>query len=149
MGRAPRRPDLLKNIDLKANSKLIELNCKLNSINNLDLTHNKQLKELYCFSNQLSVLDLSMLKQLAIQLSNTVFNLLKITGDYHAFKGLPIPEGKLKVKDEQAAAALKEAAVKAAADDAEKHKAATAKAAADKAAAAPAEEDGAAPVEEA
>jgi len=47
------------------------------------------------------------------QPSNTVFNLLKITGDYHAFKGLPIPEGKLKVKDEQAAAALKEAAVKA------------------------------------
>ena len=31
------------------------------------------------------------------QPSNTVFNLLKITGDYHAFKGLPIPEGKLKM----------------------------------------------------
>lgn len=87
------------------------------------------------------------------QPSNTVFNLLKITGDYHAFKGLPIPEGKLKVKDEQAAAALKEAAVRAAADDAEKHKAAAAKAAADKeaaeAAAAPAAEDGEAPAEEA
>ena len=87
------------------------------------------------------------------QPSNTVFNLLKITGDYHAFKGLPIPEGKLKVKDEQAAAALKEAAVRAAADDAEKHKAAAAKAAADKeaaeAASAPAEEGGEAPAEEA
>ena len=87
------------------------------------------------------------------QPSNTVFNLLKITGDYHAFKGLPIPEGKLKVKDEQAAAALKEAAVKAAADDAEKHKAAAAKAAADKEAAsaaeAPAAEGGEAPAEEA
>lgn len=87
------------------------------------------------------------------QPSNTVFNLLKITGDYHAFKGLPIPEGKLKVKDEQAAAALKEAAVRAAADDAEKHKAAAAKAAADKEAAeaaeAPAAEGGEAPAEEA
>ena len=82
------------------------------------------------------------------QPSNTVFNLLKITGDYHAFKGLPIPEGKLKVKDEQAAAALKEAAVRAAADDAEKHKAAAAKAAADKEAA-EAAEGGEAPAEEA
>ena len=38
------------------------------------------------------------------QPSNTVFNLLKITGDYQAFKGLPIPEGKLRVKDEAAQA---------------------------------------------
>ncbi|WP_172191133.1 30S ribosomal protein S16 [Actinomyces faecalis] len=62
------------------------------------------------------------------QPSDTVFNLLKITGDYQAFKGLPLPEGKLKVKDADAAAAAKEEAVKAAAADAEKRKAAAAEA---------------------
>lgn len=62
------------------------------------------------------------------QPSDTVFNLLKITGDYQAFKGLPVPEGKLKLKDADAAAAAAEAAVKAAADDAEKRKAAAAEA---------------------
>lgn len=61
------------------------------------------------------------------QPSNTVFNLLKITGDWQAFKGLPGAEGTLKVKDADAAAAA-EAAVKAAADDAEKRKAAVAEA---------------------
>ena len=60
------------------------------------------------------------------QPSDTVFNLLKITGDYQAFKGLTVPEGKLKVKDADAAAAAKEEAVKAAAADAEKRKAAAA-----------------------
>ena len=62
------------------------------------------------------------------QPSDTVFNLLKITGDYQAFKGLTVPEGKLKVKDADAAAAAKEEAVKAAAADAEKRKAAAAQA---------------------
>ena len=57
------------------------------------------------------------------QPSNTVFNLLKITGDYHAFKGLALPEGKLKVKDADADTAARTAAVKAAAADAEKRKA--------------------------
>ena len=57
------------------------------------------------------------------QPSDTVFNLLKITGIYHAFKGLKVPEGKLKVKEGDAAATA-QAAVKAAAADAEKRKAA-------------------------
>ena len=39
------------------------------------------------------------------QPSNTVFNLLKITGDYQAFNWLPFPEGKLRVKYEAADAA--------------------------------------------
>ena len=65
------------------------------------------------------------------QPSDTVFNLLKITGDYQKFKGLPGAEGRLKVKDAEAAAAAKEAAVKAVSDDAEKRKAAAAKAKAD------------------
>jgi len=36
--------------------------------------------------------------------SDTVHNLLRITGDYQAFKGLPVPEGRLRVRDEAAAA---------------------------------------------
>jgi len=63
------------------------------------------------------------------QPSNTVFNLLKITGDYQAFKGLPIPEGKLRVKDEAAEAAARQEAIRSAADDAEKRKATAAAAA--------------------
>ncbi|SPT52660.1 30S ribosomal protein S16 [Actinomyces bovis] len=61
------------------------------------------------------------------QPSDTVFNLLKITGIYQAFKGLKAPEGKLKVKEGDAAAAA-EAAIKAAAADAEKRKAAASEA---------------------
>ncbi len=68
------------------------------------------------------------------QPSDTVFNLLKITGIYHAFKGLKVPEGKLKVKESDAATAA-EAAVKAAAAEAEKRKAAASKAKAEKEAA--------------
>ena len=87
------------------------------------------------------------------QPSDTVFNLLKITGDYQAFKGLPGAEGKLKVRDADAAAAAKADAVKAAANDAEKHKAAAAEAKAkaekEAAQAAPAEEPAEAPAEEA
>ena len=85
------------------------------------------------------------------QPSDTVFNLLKITGDYQAFKGLPGAEGKLKVRDADAAAAAKADAVKAAANDAEKRKAAAAEAKAEKEAAqaAPAEEPAEAPAEEA
>ena len=87
------------------------------------------------------------------QPSDTVFNLLKITGDYQAFKGLPGAEGKLKVRDADAAAAAKADAVKAAANDAEKRKAAAAKAKAkaekEAAQAAPAEEPAEAPAEEA
>ncbi|QPL06205.1 MULTISPECIES: 30S ribosomal protein S16 [Actinomyces] len=89
------------------------------------------------------------------QPSDTVFNLLKITGDYQAFKGLPGAEGRLKVRDPEAAASAKAEAVKAAASDAEKRKAAAAKAKAEKEAAeaaaqdAPAEESTEAPAEEA
>ena len=87
------------------------------------------------------------------QPSATVFNLLKITGDYQAFKGLPGAEGKLKVRDADAAAAAKADAVKAAANDAEKRKAAAAEAKAkaekEAAQAAPAEEPAEAPAEEA
>ena len=87
------------------------------------------------------------------QPSDTVFNLLKITGDYQAFKGLPGAEGKLKVRDTDAAAAAKADAVKAAANDAEKRKAAAAEAKAkaekEAAQAAPAEEPAEAPAEEA
>nr|WP_250649353.1 MULTISPECIES: 30S ribosomal protein S16 [unclassified Actinomyces] len=91
------------------------------------------------------------------QPSDTVFNLLKITGDYQAFKGLPGAEGRLKVRDAEAAASAKADAVKAAANDAEKRKAAAAeaKAKAEKEAAAaaaqdaPAEEPAEAPAEEA
>ena len=58
--------------------------------------------------------------------SDTVHNLLRITGDYQAFKGLPVPEGRLRVRDEAAAAAARDAAVREAADDAERRKAASA-----------------------
>ena len=61
------------------------------------------------------------------QPSDAVYKLIKITGDYHQFKGLKGVESTLKVKDADAAAVAKEAAVKAAADDAEKRKAAAAK----------------------
>ncbi|WP_182113557.1 MULTISPECIES: 30S ribosomal protein S16 [unclassified Actinotalea] len=65
--------------------------------------------------------------------------LLKITGDWQKFKGLPGTEGTLRVKEGTADAA---AAIAAAADAAEKAKASAAekKAAADAAAAAPAAE---------
>ena len=84
------------------------------------------------------------------QPSEQVLNLLKVTGDWQKFKGLPGAEGTLRTKAGSADAA---AAVKAAADAAEKAKAkaaeerekAAAKAAAD--AAAPAEEPEAADAE--
>ncbi|MFC8921458.1 30S ribosomal protein S16 [Cellulosimicrobium sp. NPDC057127] len=66
------------------------------------------------------------------QPSEQVLALLKITGDWQKFKGLPGAEGTLKVKGEKADAA---AAVEAAAADAEKIKAK----AAEKKAEAPAE----------
>ncbi len=67
------------------------------------------------------------------QPSNTVHNLLKITGDWQAFKGLKGTEGSLKVKEVNADAAAK--AVAEVADRAEKLKAeASAKAAEQKAA---------------
>lgn len=67
------------------------------------------------------------------QPSNTVHNLLKITGDWQAFKGLKGTEGSLKVKEVNADAAAQ--AVAEAADRAEKLKAeASAKAAEQKAA---------------
>ena len=69
------------------------------------------------------------------QPSDAVYKLIKITGDYHQFKGLKGVESTLKVKDTNAATVAKEAAVKAAADDAEKRKAAAAKAKADQEAA--------------
>ena len=73
------------------------------------------------------------------QPSDAVYKLIKITGDYHQFKGLKGVESTLKVKDADAATVAKEAAVKAAADDAEKRKAAAAKAKAEQEAAAAAE----------
>ena len=73
------------------------------------------------------------------QPSDAVYKLIKITGDYHQFKGLKGVESTLKVKDTNAATVAKEAAVKAAADDAEKRKAAAAKAKADQEAAEAAE----------
>ena len=67
------------------------------------------------------------------QPSNTVHNLLKITGDWQAFKGQKGAEGSLKVKEVNADAAAQ--AVAEAADRAEKLKAeASAKAAEQKAA---------------
>ena len=74
--------------------------------------------------------------------------LLKITGDWQKFKGLPGAEGTLRVKDKPADADAA-AAVAAAADAAEKAKAkaAEAKAAAEAAAAAPAEEPAEEPAE--
>ena len=58
------------------------------------------------------------------QPSDTVHRLLKITGDYQAFKGLPVPEGKLRLKDESAAARARLDAIRLADDDAQKRKAA-------------------------
>ncbi len=73
------------------------------------------------------------------QPSEQVLNLLKITGDWQTFKGLPGAEGTLRTK---AGAADTSAAIKAAADAAEKAKAKAAEARekAAAAAAAPAEE---------
>ena len=73
------------------------------------------------------------------QPSDAVYKLIKITGDYHQFTGLKGVESTLKVKDADAATVAKEAAVKAAADDAEKRKAAAAKAKAEQETAAAAE----------
>lgn len=67
------------------------------------------------------------------QPTEQVLALLKVTGDWQKFKGLPGAEGTLKVKGEKVDAA---AAVQAAADAAEKHKASAAEKAAAKAAAA-------------
>lgn len=60
------------------------------------------------------------------QPSNTVFNLLKITGDYQSFKGLKGAEGTQKFRDAEAEAAAKADRIQALADDAEKRKAAAA-----------------------
>ena len=49
------------------------------------------------------------------QPSDAVYKLIKITGDYHQFKGLKGVESTLKVKDADAATVAKEAAGKAAA----------------------------------
>lgn len=57
------------------------------------------------------------------QPSTTVFNLLKITGDYQSFKGLKGAEGTQKFRDPEAEAAAKADRIKALADDAEKRKA--------------------------
>ena len=73
------------------------------------------------------------------QPSDAVYKLIKITGDYHQFKGLKGVESTLKVKDANAATVARETAVKAAADDAEKRKAAAAKAKANQEAAEAAE----------
>ncbi|MFC8732831.1 30S ribosomal protein S16 [Luteimicrobium sp. NPDC057192] len=64
------------------------------------------------------------------QPTEQVLALLKITGDWQKFKGLPGAEGTLKVKGEKADAAT---AVAAAAEAAEKHKATVAEKAAAKA----------------
>jgi small subunit ribosomal protein S16 len=74
------------------------------------------------------------------QPSDQVLALLKVTGDWQKFKGLPGAEGTLKVSQRTADA---QAAIKAAEDEAEKRKASLAQAKADaaaKAAAEPAEE---------
>lgn len=67
------------------------------------------------------------------QPSDTVHRLLKITGDYQAFKGLPVPEGKLRVKDEGAAERARLDAIRSADDDAQKRKAAASAAQAEQA----------------
>ena len=67
------------------------------------------------------------------QPSETVHRLLKITGDYQAFKGLPVPEGKLRLKDEGAAARARLDAIRLADDDAQKRKAAASAAQAEQA----------------
>jgi small subunit ribosomal protein S16 len=64
------------------------------------------------------------------QPTEQVLALLKITGDWQKFKGLPGTEGTLRVKGEKADAAE---AIKAAAESAEKHKASAAEKKASKA----------------
>ena len=82
------------------------------------------------------------------QPSETVHRLLKITGDYQAFKGLPVPEGKLRLKDEGAAARARLDAIRLADDDAQKRKAAaSAQAQAEQAQAGQAQEAGSEVVE--
>ncbi len=66
------------------------------------------------------------------QPSEQVLALLKVTGDWQKFKGLPGAEGTLKVSERAADA---RAAIQAAQDDAERRKAAAAQAKADEAAA--------------
>lgn len=65
------------------------------------------------------------------QPSEQVLALLKITGDWQRFKGLPGAEGTLKTSARTAAAEAKKAAVQAAEEEAEKRKAAAAQARAD------------------
>ena len=85
------------------------------------------------------------------QPSETVLALLKVTGDWQKFKGLPGAEGTLRTKDTSAdgAAKAKADAVKAADDEAEKRKAKAAEAKAAKEAEAPAETAAEAPAEDA
>ena len=78
------------------------------------------------------------------QPSDQVLALLKITGDWQKFKGLPGAEGTLKVSQRTADA---QAAVKAAEDEAEKRKAAVSQAKADAAAKAAAAEPAEEPAE--
>ena len=78
------------------------------------------------------------------QPSDQVLTLLKVTGDWQKFKGLPGAEGTLKVSQRTADA---QAAVKAAEDDAEKRKAAVSQAKADAAAKAAAAEPAEEPAE--
>jgi len=78
------------------------------------------------------------------QPSDQVLTLLKITGDWQKFKGLPGAEGTLKVSKRNADA---QAAVKAAEDEAEKRKASLAQAKADAAAKAAAAEPAEEPAE--
>ena len=72
------------------------------------------------------------------QPTEQVLNLLKITGDWQKFKGLPGAEGRLQVKGVKDVEADRKAAVESVQNDAEKRRAAAAAAAAE-AAAAPAE----------
>ena len=62
------------------------------------------------------------------QPSNTVFNLLKITGDWQKFKGLPGAEGRLKVKESVDVEGARKAAVESVQNEAEKRRAAAAEA---------------------
>jgi small subunit ribosomal protein S16 len=75
--------------------------------------------------------------------------LLKVTGDWQKFKGLPGAEGTLRTKDSSAGAAAeaKAAAVKAAEDEAEKRKARAAEAKAAEEAKAPAAAEAEAPAD--
>jgi small subunit ribosomal protein S16 len=85
------------------------------------------------------------------QPTEQVAALLKVTGDWQKFKGLPGAEGTLRTKDTSAdgAAKAKADAVKAADDEAEKRKAKAAEAKAAKEAEAPAETAAEAPAEDA